>query len=131
MSVNSDGESLKEEEVEISSSSLENESSQMSEDALKVRNVTMGTLVSIGSLFMFVGGALVTLMLLARAFELHGNVLVTFVVVSCAVVLGMAGYLITKIMGDKPMIGAIVGALFGGISAFMFYLQTRTYSWWL
>lgn len=112
-------------------SSLENESSHSPDEALNAPNVTIGTIVSIGSLFMFIGGALVTLMLLARAFELHGQTLVIFVVASCSVVLGMAGYLIAKIMGDKPMIGAFAGALFGAVTSFVFYLQTKSYSWWM
>lgn len=92
--------------------------------------LTVGTLVSIFSLLMFVGGALVTFILLAKAFDLHGQLLVAYVIGASSLVLGLAGYLITNIMGDKPIIGAAVGFIFGGFSAFVLYLQTQNYSWW-
>ena len=106
--------------------------SQNSEDdsSLNGTRLTLGSIVSIASLFMFVGGALVTLILLAKAFELHGQALVVYVIGACALVLGLAGYLITNIMGDKPVIGAGVGFIFGGFSALVLYLQTQHYSWW-
>lgn len=82
------------------------------------------------ALLMFVGGALVTLSMMARAFALHGTALVAFVVVSCAVVLGLAGSLLLRTMGDKAWIGGIIGACFGAISAILVYSQTRHYDWW-
>lgn len=87
-------------------------------------------IISTLSLFMFVGGGLVTLMMLARAFELHGQVLVGFVIASSALILGLAGGLLLKIMDDKWWVGAIMGACFGAISAILVYYQTRHYQWW-
>jgi hypothetical protein len=84
------------------------------------------------SLLMFVGGALATLMMVARAFELHGTALLTFVIGSCAVVLGMAGGLLLRTFGDndKWWVGAGVGACFGAMSAVLIYLQTSHHAWW-
>ncbi len=105
---------------------------QASEQAPKPIGKTISTsaIVSTLSLFMFVGGGFVTLMMLARAFELHGQVLVGFVIGSSALVLGLAGGLLLKIMDDKWWIGAVMGACFGAISATLIYFQTRDFQWW-
>ena len=105
------------------------ESQEKTPAASKTR-ITLGSIISLFALTMFVGGALVTLMMLARSFNMQGQALVGFVVMSCAFVLGLAGYLVTNFMGDKPVIGAFIGALLGGFSGFMFYTQTSTCSWW-
>jgi hypothetical protein len=92
----------------------------------------VGVMMNLVAMFMFVGGAGVSLMMLARAFELHGNVLVAYVVVSAAAILGMTGSLLCKILGDADrwLAGAVFGACAGAISALVFYGQTRNYSWW-
>ncbi len=107
--------------------------SQASEQAPKPaggRTISTSAIVSTLSLFMFVGGGFVTLMMLARAFDLHGQVLVGFVIASSALVLGLAGGLLLRIMDDKWWIGAVMGACFGAISATLIYFQTRHYQWW-
>ena len=93
-------------------------------------NLTVGSIVSVLAIFMFIGGALVTLLLFAKSCNLHGQALAAFVIASCSLVLGLAGYLITNIMGDKPVIGMVLGAMFGGFSAFVLWWQTKAYSWW-
>ncbi len=103
-------------------------SEQGSKPVLKA--ISPSAIVSTMSLFMFVGGGFVTLMMLARAFDLHGQVLVGFVIGSSALILGLAGGLLLKIMDDKWWIGAIIGACFGVISATLVYFQTRHYQWW-
>ena len=94
------------------------------------KNITMGSILGLLSLTMFIGGALVTLMLLARSFEVHGMALVAFVLTSCALVLGLAGYLVTNLMGHKPALGAFIGALLGAVSGLMLYLTTKEMTWW-
>lgn len=100
------------------------------EEPASQASVGMGSIISVLSLVMFIGGALVTLMLLARSFDMHGKALVIFVIASCAFVLGLAGYLVTRIMGDKPILGAFLGAMLGGFSGFLLYIQTKSYSFW-
>ncbi|MBZ0189415.1 MAG: hypothetical protein K8F91_24430, partial [Candidatus Obscuribacterales bacterium] len=73
------------------------------------KNALLSTL----ALMMFIGGALVTLLMLARAFDMHGKILVGFVVGSCALVLSLAGSLMSRVVGDKSWVGAILGACFG------------------
>lgn len=87
-------------------------------------------LLSTMSLLMFVGGGLATLMMVARAFNLHGDVLVSFVIGSCAIVLGMAGGLLLKSMGDKFWLGAVLGACFGIVGGILIYSQTNQHAWW-
>jgi len=84
------------------------------------------------SLLMFVGGSLATLMMTARAFELHGTVLLVFVIASCAAVLGLAGGWLLKALGDgeRAWIGAGLGACFGAITALLIYARTSHHSWW-
>ncbi len=82
------------------------------------------------SLLMFVGGGLATLMMVARAFDLHGDMLVWFVIGSCGLILGMAGGLLLKTLGDKGWIGAVVGACFGVAGGIIIYLQTSHHAWW-
>jgi hypothetical protein len=82
------------------------------------------------SLLMFVGGGLATLIMVARAFDLHGDMLVWFVIGSCGLILGMAGGLLLKTLGDKGWIGAVVGACFGVVGGIIIYLQTSHHSWW-
>ncbi len=116
---------------ETNETPLQEQDSDSSSDVVTSKTrTTMGSVISLLALTMFVGGALVTLMMLARSFNIEGQTLVAFVVLSCALVLGLAGYLITNLMGDKPLLGAFIGALLGGFSGFMFYTQTASCSWW-
>lgn len=92
----------------------------------------VAVMMNLLAMMMFVGGTAVSLMLVARSFELHGNALVAFVVVSAAVVLGMTGSFICKILGDAErwLAGAVFGACLGAMSALIFYGQTRNQGWW-
>lgn len=92
----------------------------------------VAVMMNLLAMMMFVGGTGVSLMLVARSFELHGNILVAYVVVSAAAVLGMAGSFLCKILGDAErwLAGAVFGACLGAMSALIFYGQTRNYPWW-
>lgn len=116
-------------EQEIEAVEIEIEVSEV-QDPASLRADNRAALMSTAALVMFVGGALVTLMLVARAFNLHGMPLVAFVIASCTGVLGMAGSLLFRVMGDRPWIGAVVGGCFGALSAILVYYQTRHYPWW-
>lgn len=94
------------------------------------KNLGPTAAISTMALLMFVGGGLATLMMVARAFDLHGDVLVSFVIGSCALVLGMAGGLLLKTLGDKWWVGAVVGACFGVIGGILIYAQTSHHPWW-
>ncbi len=94
------------------------------------RALAPGALLTTLSLLMFVGGALVTLMMVARSFQLHGTALIIYVVLACALVLGLAGSLMLRTLGDKWWIGAVMGGCFGAFSALLIYIQTRHYDWW-
>ena len=94
------------------------------------KNLGPTAAISTMALLMFVGGGLATLMMVARAFDLHGDVLVSFVIGSCAVILGMAGGLLLKTLGDKWWVGAVVGACFGVIGGILIYAQTSHHAWW-
>jgi len=120
----------REQEIEAAQAAeIEMEVSEV-QDPAGLRADNRAALMSTAALVMFVGGALVTLMLVARAFNLHGMPLVAFVIASCTGVLGMAGTLLFRVMGDRPWIGAVVGGCFGALSAILVYCQTRHYPWW-
>lgn len=89
-----------------------------------------GATIYILGLLMFVGGSLATLMMVARAFELHGDLLVGFVIGSCTVVLGLAGGLALRNFGNNFSIGAIIGGCFGALGGLLIYAQTSHHSWW-
>jgi hypothetical protein len=84
------------------------------------------------SLLMFVGGSLATSLMVARAFDFHGQLLLIFVISSSAFVLSMAGGLLVRTLGDGRnwFIGAGVGACFGAMAAVIVYLQTQHHPWW-
>lgn len=84
------------------------------------------------ALMMFVGGALATASMVARAFDIHGQALLIFVIASSAFILSLAGGLLVRTLGDgdKWWVGAGVGACFGAMGAVVVYLQTRHYAWW-
>lgn len=90
----------------------------------------LSALMTVMSLFMFVGGGIVTAIMLARAFDLHGQTLVAFIVAASSVVLGMAGALMLRSNGDKWWIGAMIGSSFGAMSALLIYAQTKNNIWW-
>jgi hypothetical protein len=89
-------------------------------------------LMTTASLLMFVGGALATAMMVARAFDIHGQMLLVFVISSSAFILSMAGGLLVKTLGDgdKWYIGAGVGACFGAMSAVLVYMRSSNHPWW-
>ncbi|MDZ4834005.1 MAG: hypothetical protein SGJ27_09540 [Candidatus Melainabacteria bacterium] len=89
-----------------------------------------GAVLSTMALLMFVGGGLATLMMVARAFNMHGDILVSFVIGSCALILGMAGGLLLQTMGDKWWLGSIIGACFGAVGGILIYAQTSHHPWW-
>lgn len=84
------------------------------------------------AMLMFVGGALATASMVARAFDIHGQALLIFVIASSAFILSLAGGLLVRTLGDgdKWWVGAGVGACFGAMGAVIVYLQTRHYTWW-
>lgn len=84
------------------------------------------------SLLMFVGGSLATSLMVARAFDFHGQLLLIFVISSSAFVLSLAGGLLVRTLGDGKnwFVGAGVGACFGAMGAVIVYLQTQHHPWW-
>lgn len=85
------------------------------------------------SLLMFVGGSLATSLMVARAFDFHGQLLLVFVISASAFVLSMAGGLLVKTLGDGKnwWAGVGAGACFGALAAVIVYFQTRHHPWWL
>ena len=106
------------------------ESMDFSEEQVPKERHLLGIVVSLFAVFSFVGGGLVSLLLLARAFDLHGYALLVFVIASCSVVIGMAGSLISRSMGDRWWLGALLGAITGLVGALVVYGRTSHYSWW-
>ncbi len=96
-----------------------------------MKGLKQGTaLIHFFSMFMFVGGAIVTLILVAQAFQLKGTVLAGYFVFSCAAVLGGFGLVIARAMEENPWMGGALGGMLGAIVSVVIYFSTRHFGWW-
>lgn len=82
------------------------------------------------SMFMFIGGAVVTLIMVAQAFQIKGTLLAGYFVLSCAAVLGALGVLISRAMEENPWMGGALGGAFGALISVAIYFSTRHLGWW-
>ncbi len=87
-------------------------------------------LVEVFSLLMFMGGTVVTLIMLAQAFAFKGTLLAGYFVLSCAGVLGATGAVITRSSGDNAWLGGALGGCLGAFISVVIYFCTRHLNWW-
>lgn len=96
-----------------------------------MKGLKQGTaLIHFFSMFMFVGGAIVTLIMVAQAFHLQGTALAGYFVISCAAVMGGFGVVIARAMEENPWLGASLGGSLGALISVIVYFSTRHFPWW-
>lgn len=87
-------------------------------------------IIQVLSLLMFVGGAVVTALMVAQAFALKGTALAGFFVLSCTAVLAIGGVVVARSSDDNGWTGGAIGGCLGAVIAVVAYFCTRHYSWW-
>lgn len=91
---------------------------------------TTTPIIQLISLIMFVGGAVVTALMVAQAFALKGTTLAGFFVLSCTAIFGVSGVTVARSSGENAWSGGAIGGCLGALISVVSYFCTRHYSWW-